>query len=162
MGPGSVNNFNLTPVGNLTILGTLTQSSDKAKKTAFAEVDSQQVLDRISTMPITTWQFTFDEPELRHMGPTAQDFYAAFGLGINDKTIAPVDGIGVALAAIQSLNEEAKAKQTKIDALTLQGMEQRQLLVKMQEQLTAQQAVIKAMATQFEQRDSNKTLQVSY
>jgi hypothetical protein len=35
------------------------------------------------------------------MGPTAQDFRAAFGLGPNDTTISVVDADGVALAAIQ-------------------------------------------------------------
>ena len=40
------------------------------------------------------------------MGPMAQDFHAAFGLGANDVTIATVDADGVALAAIQGLNDK--------------------------------------------------------
>ena len=163
MGPGPIHNFNLLPNGNLTILGTLTQSSDKAKKTAFSEVDATDVLNRVADMPITTWQFRFDEPELRHMGPTAQDFYAAFGLGVSDKTIAPVDGIGVALAAIQSLNSEAKLKQEKIDELSQQSMEQQQALKLVMEQLAAQQAVIGAMQTKFDAFEPKQTtIQVGY
>jgi len=33
-----------------------------------------------------------------HLGPVAQDFHAAFGLGADDKHIATVDADGVALA----------------------------------------------------------------
>ena len=36
----------------------------------------------------------------------AQDFYAAFNLGTDDKHIATVDADGVALAAIQGLNQK--------------------------------------------------------
>ncbi len=49
------------------------------------------------------------------MGPTAQDFYAAFGLGIDDKHIVTVDGNGVALAAIQGLYELVKDQQAEIE-----------------------------------------------
>jgi len=37
------------------------------------------------------------------VGPTAQDFRAAFGLGEDDRHISTVDSEGVALAAIQAL-----------------------------------------------------------
>ncbi len=39
---------------------------------------------------------------MRHLGPTAEDFYAAFGLG-SDAGIGTVDADGVALATIQAL-----------------------------------------------------------
>ena len=56
-----------------------------------------------------------------HMGPMAQDFHAAFGLGTDDKHIATVDADGVALAAIQGLNQkltdELKQKGTEITEL---------------------------------------------
>ena len=47
---------------------------------------------------------------MRHLGPTAQDFRAAFGLGHNDTTISSVDAPGVALAAIQGLNAKLEAR----------------------------------------------------
>jgi hypothetical protein len=49
----------------------------------------------------------------------AQDFYAAFGLGMDDKHISMVDADGVALAAIQGLNhklEEARAENAELKA----------------------------------------------
>ena len=39
------------------------------------------------------------------MGPMAQDFHAAFGLGVSDKLIDTIDPDRFALAAIQGLNE---------------------------------------------------------
>ena len=51
----------------------------------------------------------------------AQDFRAAFGVGDSDQTITTVDADGVALAAIQGLNQklthELEQKETEITAL---------------------------------------------
>ena len=44
------------------------------------------------------------------MGPMAQDFREAFGLGTDDKTITQVDANGVTLAAIQGLNAKLEAQ----------------------------------------------------
>ena len=46
----------------------------------------------------------------------SQDFYASFGLGMDDKHIATVDEGGVALAAIQGLNEKLEARTQKLEA----------------------------------------------
>lgn len=40
---------------------------------------------------------------MRHLGPMAQDWAAASGLGDNDTNIAAVDANGVALVSIQAL-----------------------------------------------------------
>ena len=117
MGPGGLNNFDLRANGNLFIKGTLSQSSDKNMKTAFRDVSDVEVLKKVAAMPVQTWQFKHDEPSLRHIGPTAQDFRTAFGLGENDTTIAPVDGIGVSLAAIKALKKEVDSKNDRIEEL---------------------------------------------
>ena len=127
MGPGSDTNFDLRPNGNLILAGTLTQSSDRNLKTAFEDVDTESVLDKIAKMPITTWQFKKDEPKIRHMGPTAQDFYQSFELGLNERTIAPVDGIGVSLSGIKALNQ-------KVDQLAKKQVEINQLQQKLDDQ----------------------------
>jgi hypothetical protein len=45
----------------------------------------------------------------------AQDFHAAFGLnGVDDTTIATVDADGVALAAIQGLNQKVEEQRTEL------------------------------------------------
>ncbi len=49
------------------------------------------------------------------MGPMAQDFYTAFGLGRGDPTITSVAPDGVALAAIQGLNEKLESGKQKAE-----------------------------------------------
>ncbi|MGA2246084.1 MAG: FG-GAP-like repeat-containing protein [Verrucomicrobiota bacterium] len=102
--------------GNVTAT-TFSSSSDRNLKENFTRIDPQEVLDRVVALPITEWSFKLDT-STRHLGPMAQDFQAAFGLnGPDDKHIATVDAEGVALAAIQGLNqklEEQKAENTAL------------------------------------------------
>lgn len=83
--------------------GTWTNSSDAARKTGFEAVDGEAVLAKLAAMPVTTWSYLDEDASTRHMGPTAQDFSAAFGLGSTDRAIATVDADGVSLAAIRAL-----------------------------------------------------------
>lgn len=105
MGPAGKINFLLDVPGNLTIDGTLTQNSDRDKKEAFENVDCQQILESVTRLPITSWHYKDDPHGLRHVGPMAQDFHREFQIGKDNKTIATVDADGVALAAIQALND---------------------------------------------------------
>jgi hypothetical protein len=82
--------------------------SDRAMKTAFADIDPIDILARVIAMPTDAWSYR-EFPEERHLGPVAQDFHAAFGLGSNDTTISTVDAAGVSLAAIQGLNAKLEA-----------------------------------------------------
>jgi hypothetical protein len=83
--------------------GTWTNSSDSAKKTGFQDVDGDEILAKLAAMPVRTWNYRSEDSSVRHIGPTAQDFRAAFALGDGDKAIATVDADGVSLAAIQAL-----------------------------------------------------------
>ncbi|MGD1699189.1 tail fiber domain-containing protein [Dapis sp. BLCC M229] len=65
----------------------------------------QEVLKKLADIPIQTWNYKSENPEIRHMGPMAQDFYGAFGLGNTDKAIFHIDAIGVCLASIKGLNQ---------------------------------------------------------
>jgi hypothetical protein len=77
--------------------------SDRALKANFGSVDPADMLQRVRDLPISTWNYTSDDPAVRHIGPMAQDFGALFGVGADDRHIHPLDGQGVALAAIQGL-----------------------------------------------------------
>jgi hypothetical protein len=103
--------------GDLTITGTYNPTSDKNMKQDFEEVDPLEVLATIAEMPITTWQYIHDENGSRHMGPMAQDFHAAFGLGTDNRHISTTDSDGVALAAIKGLNQIVSEKNAEIDDL---------------------------------------------
>jgi hypothetical protein len=108
----------LTVNGNILASGTITGSSDRNVKEHFSPVSARDVLEKVSALPISEWNYKADNETLRHIGPMAQDFYAAFNVGMDDKHISMVDADGVALAAIQGLNQklesEAKEKDTKI------------------------------------------------
>jgi hypothetical protein len=92
---------------------TFTSTSDRNAKTAFAPVSGEDLLHRVVALPISTWVYR-NAPSVRHIGPTSQDFLAAFGVGGDDKGIATVDADGVALAAIQGLNAKLEAAETRI------------------------------------------------
>jgi hypothetical protein len=93
------------------------QISDRARKRDVAGVDPADMLARAAALPIATWSYTFDDPTVRHIGPMAQDFAALFGVGADDRHIHPIDGQGVALAAIQGLYAEVQRLQTEQAAL---------------------------------------------
>ena len=88
-------------------------SSDRNLKQDLALLDGQTVLGKVAAMPIYQWQPQGKNAHIKHYGPMAQDFHAAFGLGDDDKMIGMQDADGVALAAIQGLN--AKLEQSTVD-----------------------------------------------
>ena len=96
--------------------GMWTSSSDRALKTNFIAVDAQAVLAKVAQLPIDEWSYKAEGGQ-RHLGPVAQDFYAAFGLGADDKHIGTVDEGGVALAAIKGLYEQLQVKDREIASL---------------------------------------------
>jgi Chaperone of endosialidase len=95
--------------------GAWTCTSDRNLKEAIAAISPRDVLSKVAQMAVTTWQFKGNER--RYMGPMAQDFRAAFGLGDDDKSISTTDASGVALAAIQGLNQMVQEKEAEIAAL---------------------------------------------
>jgi hypothetical protein len=109
--------FLLTNTGNLTISGTLTTNSDRTTKTDILDVTPEEVLAKVVELPISTWRYKGDAPDVHHLGPMAQDFAAAFGLGPDDRHIAPLDAAGVSLAAIQALNKQVEQKDAAIQDL---------------------------------------------
>lgn len=102
--------------GNLTIIGTLTQGSDFNRKTAIEPVLSEQILDKVARLPITQWSY-IEDPAVRHVGPMAQDFRAAFGLGASETGIAAVDADGISLASIQALYSLVQQQRAEIEVL---------------------------------------------
>jgi trimeric autotransporter adhesin len=101
-------------VGNILATGTITPNSDRNAKTDFAPVEPASVLARVAGLPISQWRFKAEADQVKHIGPMAQDFHAAFGLGANPTAIATVDADGVALAAIQGLNQKVEQQQTEL------------------------------------------------
>ena len=97
--------------------GVWTNASSEKLKENFANVDPRDMLDRVSSMPIKSWNYKVEDDAIHHIGPTSENFHKAFGLGASDKHIGTLDADGVALAAIQGLYEIVKEKDAEIGAL---------------------------------------------
>jgi hypothetical protein len=108
----AINTLQVTP-GTVTVNGTFNNSSDRNAKQDFAPVSDSQILDKVAQLPISEWSYKVDAAT-RHIGPMAQDFYAAFDIGTDERHIAPIDEGGVALAAIQGLNQKLEEKNARI------------------------------------------------
>jgi len=106
------------PLQVLSCTGCTTVTSDRYAKSNITPVNSRSVLEKLVGIPIQTWNYKDDKAGVRHIGPMAQDFFAAFGLGSDDKHINLLDEGGVALAAIQELYRANQAKDKQIDDLT--------------------------------------------
>ena len=87
-------------------------------KTGVVAVDPASVLAKVAALPVSEWSYT-SERGVRHVGPMAQDFYAAFRAGEDDRHITSIDEDGVALAAIKALvaeNRRLHARLARDDA----------------------------------------------
>ena len=109
------------------VAGVWQSVSDRNAKEQFATITPMDVLAKVAALPISQWKYKVEPAGVKHIGPVAQDFHAVFGLGDNDKSIGSVDESGVALAAIQGLNQKLEQKETEIAELKdkNQSLEQR-------------------------------------
>jgi len=89
-------------------------------------------------MPITQWKYKVEPNGIKHIGPVAQDFHAAFGLGDSDRAIGSVDESGVALAAIQGLNQKLEEERKQNTQLREQNARIEQQSTVMKQELDRQ------------------------
>ncbi len=101
----------------LTNAGDWVNASDKNLKENFQPVDGEEILNKIEELPISEWNYRAESDEVKHIGPTAQDFKAAFGVGNSDKTISTIDPSGIALAAIKQLKKENTDLKAQVEEL---------------------------------------------
>ena len=113
-GGGGAELMHLVSAG-LYVKGAIVLTSDRNAKENFEAVNPRDVLEKVVALPLSQWNYKDDEERTRHVGPMAQDFYAAFAVGPDDKHIATVDADGVALAAIQGLNEKVESGRQKAE-----------------------------------------------
>ncbi len=90
---------------------------EREQVTRVTEVDENDILERVASLPISTWVYK-DDPSVRHLGPMAQDFRAAFDLGEDAVTIDIRDEVNVALAAIKALYRIVQEQQAEIERLS--------------------------------------------
>ena len=98
-------------------LRALYRKTPVGRSSAISTVDGREVLGRVRELPIASWNYKFDDPSIRHLGPVAEDFHGAFALGASERQISSLDTSGVALAAIQGLSELVDEKDARISRL---------------------------------------------
>ncbi len=104
--------------GNLSVPGAMNQLSDVGAKHGFEPVDGAEILEKVVSLPLSSWSYRHDDTEARHLGPMAQDFRAAFALGADERHIAPMDVSGVTLVAVQQLNSRILELESLVGALS--------------------------------------------
>jgi hypothetical protein len=109
----AINGSTGAPTAGVTLApggGSWASLSDQASKTAVTPASGRAVLRKLSSVPVSKWSYRSQDDSIRHIGPMAQDFYRAFGIGEDRKHIDSVDADGVALAAIKGLHRELRAE----------------------------------------------------
>lgn len=104
LGAGITANGNSTVNGNLTVTGTFSNPSSRTLKTDIHAIDSRAMLKRVAALPVYSWRYKSDEKGPAQIGPMAEDFRDAVGVG-DGFYLAGGTTAGVSLAAIRGLNE---------------------------------------------------------
>jgi hypothetical protein len=112
----------------LSTSGIWTNTSDVNRKHLFENISGEDILMKIRNLPITRWSYRTDKDNIRHIGPMAQDFYATFKLGNDDKAIGTVDADGVALAGIKALEERTTKLASELQAMKAENAALREKL----------------------------------
>jgi hypothetical protein len=105
-------------------------------KENFANVDGEELLERLRNVPITSWNYKTQDSKIRHIGPMAQDFAAAFNVGEDNRHIATIDPDGVALAGVQALDNRTNNQQLRIEQLQKENKELKERLERLEKLLT--------------------------
>jgi len=92
-------------------------ASSRELKNEIDRVDGKDTLARLASLPIAHWSLKTDETASKHIGPMAEDFYAAFGVGLNNKTISVTDANGIAFSAIQGLAQQLQERDKELTEL---------------------------------------------
>jgi uncharacterized coiled-coil protein SlyX len=108
---------NMTGVSLAAGSGAWSSLSDRNSKENVIQTDPQAILAKVAALPVATWNYKSQAASIRHIGPMAQDFHAAFGVGEDEKHITTIDEEGVALAAIKGLNQKLDQKDAEIQQL---------------------------------------------
>jgi Head domain of trimeric autotransporter adhesin/Chaperone of endosialidase len=116
-------------------------ASDYKLKEKFATTNGEDFLKKISAMKLGSWNYiSQSQLKLRHYGPMAQDFYAAFGkdeygtIG-NDTTINSADFAGVSFIAIQALEKRTTLLQKENEEVKESLLHQQELIALLQKEI---------------------------
>ena len=126
----------------------------------FKPTHGTQSLENSTGISIQTWTYKFQDSYIRHIGPMAKDFHAAFNVGKDDKHIDMIDASGVALAAIQELYQmlQEKDEEIKFANAELQAMKNKMPEL---EELTIQMVQFQYQMQQLAEKHDRKVYNVT-
>jgi hypothetical protein len=125
--------------------GTFACTSSRSTKHRIQAIDGDDLLGRIRTIPVHTWSYIAEPGQVRHAGPFAEDFHAAFGLGDSSAAIGLQDIDGVTFAAVQALEARTRAADEEITALRAELAALRAEAAARQADLAALRAAVAAL-----------------
>jgi hypothetical protein len=131
--------------------GVFVCTSSRTLKEHFAPVDGETLLARIRSVPVNTWSYIGEQGGVRHLGPFAEDFRAAFGLGSDDRAIGllDIDGVNFAAArALEARTAELRVKTAEIDRLNDEVAALRQRQAATDARLAELEALVQRLAQQ--------------
>jgi hypothetical protein len=117
------NLFWLESDGDLLIRGTLYESQWASKAPRLSTVNGSETLNSLKKLNLFKGKFMPEMPEGAYpdkIAPLAGDFNSLFGVGQSGETLSPADMSGVALSAIQGLNQVVEAQAVEIETLKRQ------------------------------------------
>ena len=97
--------------------GSWSSISDRNRKENFLGFSGEDILWRLRSVPVTTWNYKTQDHAIRHIGPMAQDLYAAFGVGESNLRINTVDIDGINMAGVKALDERSARQEARIVSL---------------------------------------------
>jgi hypothetical protein len=112
-----------------------TALSDANAKENFRDVDGEELLWRLAGVPVREWNYRSQSAGIRHIGPTAQDFRAAFGLGDFPLRINTIDASGVALGGVRALEARTRGLPERTAALDTENQALRAEMAALRERL---------------------------
>jgi trimeric autotransporter adhesin len=124
-----------------------TCASSRTLKEKYLDVDGEYVLSRVRMTPVTTWSMIGADPRVRHLGPVAEDFHRAFGLGLGETTIGMGDIDGVNFAAAKALEVRTTELRAELEAKSIQ-------VQTLESQLTATQARLAELEARLSRLES--------
>jgi hypothetical protein len=97
--------------------GSWVSVSDSTLKENIRPVNGDEILEKLSELEVSRWNYKTQDESIQHIGPMAQDFYRLFGVGTNNTTITTVDPDGISLAAIKALIDKNKKLESELAEL---------------------------------------------
>ncbi|MBB4638655.1 tail fiber domain-containing protein [Longimicrobium terrae] len=124
--------------------GSWSSISDRNRKENFLDLDGEDVLARLRNVPVSTWNYRTQDASIRHMGPMAQDFAAAFSLGESNLLINTVDIDGVNMAGVKALTTRTDALRTENEQLRAENAQQAAQIADLRARMERLEALVNA------------------